>query len=52
MHTKDYRAVFEGIESTLISIGSHSLPAQTIRERLDSFKQLEGRAFSDAEYYW
>jgi len=46
---KDYKAIFEKVESTLIS---HStLDADTIRERLEKFKHLEGRILSDSEYY-
>jgi DNA-3-methyladenine glycosylase I len=49
---KDYKAIFDKVESTLISVGSRNLPTETIRAKLDEFKHLEGRTFSDAEYYW
>jgi DNA-3-methyladenine glycosylase I len=49
---KDYKSIFLGIESTLLSVGSKNLPEKTIREYLDQFKQLEGRTYSDIEYYW
>ncbi len=49
---KDYRAIFEKVESTLINVGSASLSADKIRTSLDYFKHLEGKAFSDADYYW
>ena len=48
----DYRAIFDGVESTLIRVGSRNLPEEKIRARLDKFKELEGKAFTDAEYYW
>jgi DNA-3-methyladenine glycosylase I len=49
---KEYKVVFEGIESTLINIGSLNLPEDKIRENLDRFKHIEGKTFSDADYYW
>ncbi len=49
---KDYRAIFDGVESTLIRVGSRNLPEEKIRARLDKFKEFEGRTFTDAEYYW
>lgn len=48
----DYKAIFEQVESTLISVGSANLAADRIRANLDEFKHLEGKAFSDADYYW
>lgn len=49
---KDYKAIFEKVESTLISVGSANLSADKILANLEEFKQLEGKAFSDADYYW
>jgi DNA-3-methyladenine glycosylase I len=49
---KDYQAIFDGVESTLIRVGSRNLPADEIRSNLAEFKKLESRTFSDAEYYW
>lgn len=49
---KDYRAIFDGVESTLIRVGSRNLPADEIRSNLAEFKGLESKTFSDAEYYW
>jgi len=48
----EYKAIFEKIESTLINIGSQNLPVNEIRANLDKFKKLEGKTFTDAEYYW
>jgi DNA-3-methyladenine glycosylase I len=49
---KDYKAIFEKVESTLISVGSANLSADRIRANLDEFKHLEGKTFADADYYW
>jgi len=49
---KDYKAIFDKVESTLISIGSRNLPSEKIRANLDEYKYLESGTFSDAEYYW
>lgn len=48
----DYKEIFEKIEFTLISIGSRNLPTDNIRIKLDEFKKLEGKTFSDADYFW
>jgi len=49
---KDYKSIFEGVESTLIQVGSRNLPVDKIRAKLDEYKELEGQAFSDDECYW
>lgn len=49
---KDYKAIFEKVESTLIGVGSANLSAKRIRANLDEFKHLEYKAFSNADYYW
>jgi len=49
---KDYTTIFEKVESTLISAGSANTPVDNIRANLDKFKHLEGKIFSDADYYW
>jgi len=49
---KNYKAIFEGVESTLLSIGSQNLPLDKIRENLEWFKNVEGKVYSDADYYW
>jgi len=47
---KNYKSIFERIESTLIA---HSTLGTTeVREQLEGFKHLEGKTFSDDEYYW
>ena len=49
---KDYKAIFQKVESTLISVGSANLPAERIRGNLNEFKHFEDKAFSDADCYW
>lgn len=49
---KQYKAIFEKVESTLINTGSTILPVEKIRAALDEFKHFEGMAFSDTDYYW
>lgn len=48
---KDYKAIFESIETSLITEGSKKLSTEKIRENLDWFKHLEGKKFSDNDYY-
>jgi len=48
---RDYKAIFESIETSLITEGSKHLSTETIRENLNRFKRLEGKTFSDNEYY-
>jgi DNA-3-methyladenine glycosylase I len=48
---KDYKTLFESIEKTLITEGSKILSIEKIRENLDWFKHLEGKKFSDNDYY-
>jgi len=49
---KDYKTIFEGIESTLISVGSKNLPVCKIKEYLDQYKHFENKVFSNNDYYW
>ena len=49
---KDYKDIFQKIESTLILIGSRNVPIDKLKEKLDTFKQLEGKIFLDADYFW
>lgn len=50
-HMIDYREIFAGIESTLINVGTKNLPEDQIRANLNAYKHVEGRTFTDAEYY-
>ncbi len=47
----DYQAIFDAIESTLIRVGSQNVPEATIRRRLDVFKQVETKDFTDTDYF-
>lgn len=49
---KDYQAVFAGVESTLLSVGSRNIPEVLLRARLDEYKTFEGKILSDADYHW
>ena len=48
---KDYKAIFDRIESTLISVGSENRPVDSIRENLEPYKRFEGKVFSDSECF-
>ena len=47
----DYQAIFDKVEGTILSLGSQVLPAEQIRRSLDDYKRIEGKTFSDADYY-
>jgi len=47
---KDYRAIFDAAESTLLEIGSRACPVEDI-EPLWSRLEVETKTFSDDEYY-
>ncbi|MBI2832531.1 MAG: DNA-3-methyladenine glycosylase I [Chloroflexi bacterium] len=49
---KDYKDIFDKIESTLIIVGSLNMPVDQLKGKLDSFKHLGTKTFSDADYYW
>lgn len=48
---KDYRAIFDAVEKTLFAVGSKKLPLEKIHEELEESKHLEGKRFSDDDYY-
>lgn len=48
---KDYKKIFENVEASLIAEGSKHLSNEIVRGNLNRFKQLEGKTFSDNEYY-
>jgi DNA-3-methyladenine glycosylase I len=48
---KDYKTIFESIETSLIIEGSKNISIEKIQENLDWFKHLEGKKFSDNDYY-
>jgi DNA-3-methyladenine glycosylase I len=48
---KDYKAIFDAVEATVLEIGSKKVPREQILKELEYFKHLEGRTFTDDEYY-
>jgi len=48
---KDYKAIFDRIESTLFEVGSRTLSRDQVRAALEPSKHLEGKRFTDDEYY-
>jgi DNA-3-methyladenine glycosylase I len=48
---KDYKAIFDGVESTLFNLGSRNLPLDQIRSVLENCKYREGKTLTDDEYY-
>ncbi len=48
---KDYKALFDSVERTLLEVGSRSIPAEQIRAELDSYKHFEGMCLTDEQYY-
>jgi DNA-3-methyladenine glycosylase I len=51
LHMRDYKGIFESVESTLISVGSQNALVDSIRENLDWYKHFEGKVFSDTDYF-
>jgi DNA-3-methyladenine glycosylase I len=48
---RDYKNIFNAIETTIFEIGSKKVPLEQIRAELEPYKHLEGHAFTDDEYY-
>ncbi len=48
---KNYKDIFDKVESTLIRVGSENLSAEKIRANLDKFKKLGSKIPNDADYY-
>jgi DNA-3-methyladenine glycosylase I len=48
---KDYKAIFEAVESSLFDVGSRRVPREQIAGSLESSKHLEGKRFADDECY-
>jgi DNA-3-methyladenine glycosylase I len=46
-----YKAIFDEVESTLIRIGNQDGRQEDIRRRLDEFKTLATKSFTDADYH-
>lgn len=48
---RDYKAIFNSVESTLLEIGSRNIPRSQILAELEPWKHLEGKQFTDDECY-
>jgi len=49
--TTDYKAIFEGVESALIRVGNQDGRAEDMNRRLERFKSMATRTFTDADYF-
>src|SRR5579859_6358644 len=49
--TTDYRAIFSGVESTLIRVGEQGSRKADLRQELDEYKTVDCQAFTDADYF-
>lgn len=47
----DYRSIFGAVESTLLRVGSQHVAVEKIQKDLDEYKLVEGKGFSDSDYY-
>lgn len=47
----DYKAIFDGIEITLLNVASQNMPKERVQAELDEWKHLEGKHFTDDEIY-
>jgi len=48
---KDYKDIFDKIESTLLLIGSRNIPIDDLKLKLGAFKQFESKNYSDSDHY-
>ena len=48
---RDYKGIFEGVEATLIEIGSRAKSRDEIQASLDEYKHFEGKLFSDEQCF-
>ncbi|MFC1561208.1 hypothetical protein ACFL4V_01890 [Candidatus Latescibacterota bacterium] len=48
----NYKEIFNNIDSTLIEIGLKNIPEEEIRSKLNEFKKVEKKKFTDLEYFW
>jgi len=48
---KEYKTIFERIETALLEEGSKNLPKEKIQEELNQFKHFDGRTYSNDEYF-
>ena len=48
---KDYRAIFQGVESTLIRVGSQDGREEELYRTLEEAKAIESKSFTDQDYF-
>lgn len=48
---KNYKTIFDGVESTLFAVGSRNLSVDKIRQNLEPFKKVRQNTFADNDYY-
>lgn len=48
---RNYKSIFERVESSLLDEASRSMPRADVQAPLDEFKHVEGKCFSDNECY-
>jgi hypothetical protein len=46
----NYKAIFEAVEATLITVGSQNAPVDQIRRNFDWYKRFDGRPLSEADH--
>lgn len=47
----DYKDIFDKLESTLFEIGSHRVSRERIKSYFDKWSDVQGKVFSDDDYY-
>lgn len=47
----DYKSVFEKVEAALIRAGAQNIPEGIVRSKLDTFKTVETKQFTDDDYF-
>jgi DNA-3-methyladenine glycosylase I len=47
----DYKSIFENVEAALIRVGAQNIPEEIIRSKLNAFKAVETKQFTDNDYF-
>lgn len=47
----NYQAIFDKVEATLVQVGTQNKPKDSIREKLDKFKTVAAKRFTDEDYF-
>lgn len=48
---RNYKAIFDGVERSLLDEASRLMPRVDVQAVLDDYKHVEGKRFSDNECY-